>query len=627
MNKNNLIIFIKFKICTLLKHNQYYSLLRSTLFILILLITSYAKGQNKDSEIDSLKNVIKTSANDSVKMITYNALRRATYYTDAETSKTYTKNYLELATKLKDSHHIALGRFFLGNAEVLAGNYDTALSNYIIAGNYYEKEKDSSRLCSVLNSIGAVYEKTRNDSLSLLYYKRSLKISKSISDNRRSGIASINIGNIYNELGDIDTSITFLEDAISDLSIDPNHQSFLILGEVNLANAYGQNKEYKKAFNLYQEILKKVDTIKDVYNQANVLRGISDVFVHQKEYKNALPYAEKAFRIFNENNFTDDSFQLIPELIEIHEANGNYKEAVTLYSKYTKIKDSLFTETKDKNIAEAVQKYETEKKDAELKLLKLEGEKKDQQNKLYIALAFAGLLIAGLLGFFGYKNMQKNTVLAKQKKLLEATLSEKNTLLKEVHHRVKNSFQIVSSLLYLQSENTDDKEAKIAIKEAENRVRSMVLVHQKLYNKEELVGINTKEYITDLVKDIFESHQFQKKPIAYQLDVESLVLDIESITPIGLILNELIINALKHAFQDVTDKSELKVLFSKENNELVLKVIDNGKGFEGEIKNSSFGITLMNALSKKLKATLSYVSAHNKGTEAVLKIKKFNILS
>ena len=211
--------------------------------------------------------------------------------------------------------------------------------------------------------------------------------------------------------------------------------------------------------------------------------------------------------------------------------------------------------------------------------------------------------------------------------LLENTLDEKNVLLKEVHHRVKNSFQIVSSLLYLQSENVEDKEAKIAIKEAENRVKSMVLIHQKLYNKDELVGINSKEYIGDLIKDILESHDVKNNPINYNLNIEPLVLDIETITPLGLIINELIINTMKHAFDGIEHDNVINVNFSKENNKLILKVSDNGKGFDGEIKQTSFGITLMKALSKQLKAKLNYISKPTEGTQAILSISKFNILS
>ena len=155
----------------------------------------------------------------------------------------------------------------------------------------------------------------------------------------------------------------------------------------------------------------------------------------------------------------------------------------------------------------------------------------------------------------------------------------------------------------------------------------MVLIHQKLYNRDELVGINTKEYFGDLVKDIFQSHQLKSESIDYQLNIEPYILDIETITPLGLILNELIINTLKHAFEGTDEKGKLNVNFDKEKDCLVLKVKDNGKGFEGEVKNTSFGIKLMKALSKKLKANLEYHSNTNKGTEVILTIRKFNIIS
>jgi two-component sensor histidine kinase len=253
-------------------------------------------------------------------------------------------------------------------------------------------------------------------------------------------------------------------------------------------------------------------------------------------------------------------------------------------------------------------------------------EKKQIEQKVYIIIAITGLLLAILLGFFYYKNKKKNNLLAKQKVLLEATIDEKNALLKETHHRVKNSFQIVSSLLYLQSENIQDKEAQIAIREAQNRVRSMVLIHQKLYNKDQLVGINTKEYIEDLTQDIFESHQFTKLPINYSVDVAPMILDIETITPIGLILNELITNVLKHAFDEVDAQSKIHIAFEEQGKNLLLKVSDNGKGMAEDIKEKSFGIKLIKALSKKLKATLIYNGAEPKGTLATLEITRFKVL-
>ncbi len=579
---------------------------------------------SQEGVIDSLENVIVVTDNDSIIMDTYNKLRRATYYSAPKKSQEYTFKYLEVAKKRQDSFHTAIANFYLGNSYVVQSNYKNALSHYLKSANYFEK-RDSSRYSSVLNGIGAAYENSGNDSLSLKYFKKSQIISKSRRDLRRSAIALNNIGNIYKNRGDYKVAKEYMEKAVADIETTGREQ-YIIPLSINLANIYTDIKDYDKSILFFEKLLIQIDTVKDVYSYAAALRGLGTSNIAKGKNKLGLKYFEHAYKKYRISDFFDERYDMMPDLINAYKVNKKYSDGLRLYDEYNTIKDSIFSVEKDKNLTEALQKYESEKKDAQLKVLELEGEKSKQQKKLYLFVAIAGILIAVLLGFFGYKNRKKNIILDKHKRFLEATLDEKNTLLKEVHHRVKNSFQIVSSLLYLQSENIEDKEAKIAIKEAENRVRSMVLIHQRLYNKDELVGINTKDYFNDLVHDIIESHQFKKEKIQYELYIESLVLDIETITPIGLILNELIVNTLKHAFVEVHEDSKLVVRFSKENDRLVLKVIDNGKGFEGEIENTSFGITLMKALSKKLKANLNYFSEPSVGTKAVLDIKRFNIL-
>lgn len=584
-----------------------------------------SNAQNS-TQIDSLENIIRQTNNDSIIMDTYNKLRRATYYSDQKSSKKYTQKFFEFATKRNDSFNQALGNYYLGNANVVEGNYESAIQFYFKSADYFEKKRDSARLSSVLNGIGASYENSGNDSLSLKYFKRSQKISKSIGDLRRSAIALNNIGNIYKNRGDLEIAKTYMERAVEDISTT-NRIEYITTITNNLAYTYLDLKQIDKATPLFKKVIKTIDSTSDMYSYASAIRGLGNVAIFEGNNKEGLKHLKNAYLKYKVNSFFDEELDIMPELINAHELNKNYKQGLLLANKYQKLKDSIFTEQKDKNLSEALQKYETEKKDTQLKLLQVETEKKEQENRIYIILAVAGLFVACLLGYFSYKNREKNKTLAKQKSLLEDTLDEKNALLKEVHHRVKNSFQIVSSLLYLQSENIEDKEAKIAIKEAENRVRSMVLIHQKLYSKDELVGINTKDYFHDLTKDIFESHQFQEKTITYELDVEPLILDLETITPMGLIVNELIINTIKHAFISINETSKLSITFTRQANELLLTVKDNGKGFKGEIKNNSFGIKLIKALSKKLKATINYASLPNHGTEVTMIIKKFKILS
>ncbi|MCF6279773.1 MAG: tetratricopeptide repeat protein [Flavobacteriaceae bacterium] len=593
--------------------------------LILLFLVSLSSFSQKNTLVDSLQTIVKNSANDSIIMETYNKLRRATYYSNPKESQKFTFKYLEFSKKRKDSFHTAIANFYLGNSYVVQSNYENALNRYLKSADYFEK-RDSSRYSSVLNGIGAAYENSGNDSLSLKYFKKSQIISQSRGDLRRSAIALNNIGNIYKNRGEYQTAKEYMENAVADIETTGKKQ-YIIPLTINLANAYTDLNDFDKSLKSFKKILTQIDTIKDIYSYAATLRGLGTSNIAKGKNKLGLGYLKQAYKKYNSSDFFDERYDMMPDLINAYKLNNQYKKGLFLFDEYNAIKDSIFNTEKDKNLTEALQKYEVEKKDVELKLLKVEGEKNEQQKKLYSFIALAGILIAGLLGFFGYKNRKKNTILDKQKRMLEITLDEKNTLLKEVHHRVKNSFQIVSSLLYLQSENVDDKEAKIAIKEAENRVRSMVLIHQRLYNKDELVGINTQDYFSDLVRDVIESHQFKKEKIQYELKVEPMVLDIETTTPIGLILNELIVNTLKHAFEEVDENSKIIVIFAKEKNELVLKVIDNGKGFEGEIKSTSFGITLMKALSKKLKASLNYISEPSKGTKAILNIKKFSILS
>ncbi len=597
-----------------------------TLHVTFFILTSLIGFSQNNSEVDSLLTIINTTESDSIKMITYNNLRRATYYSDPKLSKTYTENFLKSATKIQDSFNIALGHFYLGNANVVSSNYDISLNHYLKSAEYFERVRDSARLSSVLNGIGAAYENSGNDSLSLKYFKKSQQISYSIGDLRRSAIALTNIGNIYKYRNDLDNAKSYMEQAVKQIKTT-NRLQYIHSLTLNLANLYVELEDYDDATLMFNEVLETVDTINDIYIYSATLRGLGNVALEEGNYSEGLHKLQKAYQKMNASGFFDEAMVTMPDLIKAYEFNGAYKKGLEIANQYQKLKDSIFSSEKDKNLSEALQKYEAEKKDAELKLLKVEAEKKEQQNRLYFILALAGLCIAGLLGYFGYKNKQRNLVLAKQKSLLEKTVDEKNILLREVHHRVKNSFQIVSSLLYLQSENVEDKEAKLAIKEAENRVRSMVLVHQKLYNKDELVGINAKEYINDLVKDISESHQIDSKSINFQSDIEPLILDIETITPLGLILNELIINTMKHAFDESSIAPKINIKFSKKEDHLILDVSDNGKGFDGEIKQTSFGISLMKALSKTLKATLEYESQLNIGTQALLSIRKFKVLS
>ena len=196
-----------------------------------------------------------------------------------------------------------------------------------------------------------------------------------------------------------------------------------------------------------------------------------------------------------------------------------------------------------------------------------------------------------------YRNDQRRKLAEKQ---IEDSLKEKETLLKEIHHRVKNNMQIVSSLLSLQTRNIEDKKYKDIFIDSQNRIHAMALIHEKLYHSENLAHINFKEYIDEIVSNISSSYGLNSN-IKIDINVENIPINIDNAVPCGLIINELITNSLKYAFpKGRRGKIQISVK-SKENNLIQLSIGDDGIGIpkDLDIRNAkTLGLTLITALAE-----------------------------
>jgi two-component sensor histidine kinase/CheY-like chemotaxis protein len=182
-----------------------------------------------------------------------------------------------------------------------------------------------------------------------------------------------------------------------------------------------------------------------------------------------------------------------------------------------------------------------------------------------------------------------------------AALNEKEVLLKEIHHRVKNNLQIISSLLKLQSRNVTDKQTSDLFMESQNRIRSMALIHEKLYQSSDLTNIDFKGYVSDLVTNLFQSYGANTGKVALKKEIDDISLGIELAIPCGLIINELVSNAMKYAFPN-GKKGEIKVsLHLFEENDIQLTVSDNGIGIPKDFRlenAESLGLHLVNILAE-----------------------------
>ena len=210
----------------------------------------------------------------------------------------------------------------------------------------------------------------------------------------------------------------------------------------------------------------------------------------------------------------------------------------------------------------------------------------------------------------------------KEHKKVIAALKEKEVLLKEIHHRVKNNMQVISSILNLQSRHIKDKHALKMFEDSQNRIKSMALVHEKLYESENLAGIDFAEYIRSMTSYLFSLYKIGQA-IGLNIDIKDILLDVNTAIPCGLIINELISNSLKYAFPEGIVGEICIQLFSDKDDKFTLIVKDNGIGFPKDLdfrETESLGMQLVIMLVEQLEGTIELDKS--KGTNFKITFEK-----
>lgn len=204
---------------------------------------------------------------------------------------------------------------------------------------------------------------------------------------------------------------------------------------------------------------------------------------------------------------------------------------------------------------------------------------------------------------------------------IKTSLKEKETFLKEIHHRVKNNLQIIHSLLSLQAEYLNDKQDKSLFRQTQNRIKTMALIHEKLYTSQDFVNIDFREYIQNLSAHLLRSYSVASR-IGLRIEVEKITLDIDRAVPCSLVINELVTNSIKHAFSN-DKKGCITIDFHTNKKDYVLSVQDNGKGLPENLdyrNTESLGLQLVCALAEQLHGKVRL--SRSKGTKFTITFKK-----
>jgi len=470
--------------------------------------------------------------------------------------------------------------------------------------------------------LGDVYNTFGHNEEALELYKKSIEIGRHTLDSGTwyksffSAVAALSLKGKNKEAIDYINSMIAKYPPKS--TFDKMSVAYIKANCYEALKDYVQTEKYFKEMDFYSQQLNNPETFREVAHQYTTMALF---YMNTNRPQKAKFYTDKVFALCKANNKTYDSeaFQIL--LFRTDSINGNYKGALKHFQNFKKLSDSNLGISKNKQIEELKIEYETKNKEQKIKLLN--DQSKLQESELHKSKILNNLSIWSLilllitiaLLYNRYRLKQRNhaKLELKEKEInqkninLRHLLDEKEWLLKEIHHRVKNNLQTVISLLNSQSAYLDNDMALSAIKNSQHRIHSMSLIHQKLYNSENISTINMPNYIRELIEYLKDSFNLGQR-IRFEIKIDPLELDVAQAVPLGLILNEAITNSIKYAFPDDRTGMIYITLEATAQNRYLLTISDNGIGIDTDFNNqkiNSFGMSLIKGLSDDLEAKFS----------------------
>ncbi|MEO7983090.1 MAG: tetratricopeptide repeat protein [Bacteroidota bacterium] len=459
-----------------------------------------------------------------------------------------------------------------------------------------EQSGDQSGICKAYNKI--TEDLTRQGRLkeALEYADKAIGLAKKTGIPYDMLFAYFIAANVYIAMGDNQQALDYYSKAVA---LTPQ-EGFNNMEMASLINSRGNAL---KRLQRYPESLKDYDAAYTLSKKMSMPAGISaglanlgEVNLLMGNYEKALGYQLETIQLQEKDSDYTNLTENYIHASDIYEQMGDYKNALQYQKKALLLRDSIASVKSDAAMSELMTQYETKKKEDTI----ASQEVKLSQQRLvkWLGIGLAALL-AGFL-VFGYRSYRART---RSNRLLASRNAENELLLKEIHHRVKNNLEIVSGLLALQSAEIDDPYTKETMMESQNRVQSIGIVHQKLYQGTTLGAIEMKEYFLNLGESILDSFGAEKR-ITIECAMEKLNVDIDTAVPLGLIVNELLTNTLKYAFPKDGNGKVLIRLEKSTDGVLHLEVSDNGKGKSGLTKGTGFGGQLVALLTRQLRGTM-----------------------
>jgi len=591
------------------------------------------------SYLDILQEAVDKVDNDSIKFSMLNDLAYYWHTRNLIVALNFTKKGLKL-TKEKNNL-LWEGRFQITEGAILLRL--EKLNEAVIVLEEAKKKVKETDLPFLNTQLGYVFERQGRLDIAANYALETLRLGEELNDNRAIAVAFSDLSNIFWKQSKFEKALEyglrsaklFEEIGMNDLDYDftlyvignnylalKNYEEALEYFEHSIAigERYGFHNNLSDVYislvdlNVYLNEFEKAETAGENAIKYAELLGNNFMLMRswlsvgkmqnlQGKYISAIESLERSIKIAGED-FGDKYYlsQAYEVLGKAYAFNHNYKDALSAFEEYDRLKNEIFTAESDRRISLIQTEFDLAGKEDTIELQGITIKRQRIRQTLFIV--FASLLfIMLLLIYIAYQNIRKKRILLQKQNL------EKEFLLKEIHHRVKNNLGVVSSLLELQAAQIDDPKVIEAMKQSQNRVYSMGMIHQRLYQGKNLATVEMKGYFQNLGQHILDSFGVVDQ-VNLEFDMEAIEIDIDTAIPLGLIVNELITNSLKYAFPN-NRKGKIKLSLQRTSAELLqLEVADDGVGKQEENlnKGTGFGTQLIKLLMQQLDGEMKFQS-------------------
>ncbi|TNE54799.1 MAG: tetratricopeptide repeat protein [Bacteroidetes bacterium] len=510
----------------------------------------------------------------------------------------------------------------LARLYVLMSNYDLALEHFQRALVLFNETKAYYEIATVHSSLGEMYIELDDDELAIEHLKKSEAIYT--QEGFEDGIVMVHfdLGLIAKKKGKLQEALVDFQKASEYWRKEKVYKNLLLvlLEEaeilISLEEYTPANRKLIESSQISEHLADRFMKCKGIVLQARIARKRGQ---HGQAYQ-LLKQADQ-LNIYRESPKLEA--MVLFEKYLSHKKTGDIHGALTYYERYQKVNDSISGIEQQKTLTGTRLRFDLLNKEKRIqglldstRIQRLKNQKialKNEVNQsvrnqqfigiIVLVLVLTGIIVVVMVLF------RKNKINSQLNEELNQALEDKDDLLKELHHRVKNNLQIVSSLLNLQASQQEGKKVEEILKDSRNRIESMATLHEKMYQTGKFNSVSLQKYVKELADILDASYAIRQRGIRVDINLDDISVSLDMMVPLGLILNEIFTNSAKHAFID-SESGSIYVMGKQVEDQYQLQVWDSGPGLPEDMdarSGNSLGFRLIFGLCRQLKAKIEIV--------------------